>query len=301
MRGGRFEGLGRRDPRDAVAVVARHQDQQFARGAAHLEVQRTPEADGVACERLAQPPLQFRVAGFPDLVPRPDAAEINVTLPEREHDFPRPASVRPPNCVNPAALLGFVRPTGVEHHAVAGLKRAFEPDAHAGGGDVPDLAQEHAALFGEARVDQRLVVDAPEPARVQPARKGHLHLVQPFRKRGGRGCVPARRHGIQRLAVNPGDAGDVLRGLQPAFDLERRHAQPHQIGDHLDAREVLRAEQVTAVAQRHGAAIGHQLVRQAAGLRAFAAVGRAAAEGFAGQALARVGHAQRAVDKDLQR
>ena len=50
-----------------------------------------------------------------------------------------------------------------------------------------------------------------------------------------------------------------------------------------------------------GHAIDEQLIRQAAGLGTLAAVGAAAAEGFAGEALAGVGDAQGAVDENFQR
>ena len=46
-------------------------------------------------------------------------------------------------------------------------------------------------------------------------------------------------------------------------------------------------------------AIADDLVGEPAGLGAFASVGRSAAEGLAGQALAGVGHAERTVDEDL--
>ena len=59
----------------------------------------------------------------------------------------------------------------------------------------------------------------------------------------------------------------------------------------------MRAEQIRLVAEVALLAVDDQLVRQAARLGALPAVGRAAAEGFGGQALPRLRHAQRPVDE----
>ncbi len=62
----------------------------------------------------------------------------------------------------------------------------------------------------------------------------------------------------------------------------------------------MRGEQVTAIPQIYGLPVGYQFVGHTAGLGAFTAVGAAAAEGFAREALAGVGHAQRPVNEHLQ-
>jgi hypothetical protein len=51
------------------------------------------------------------------------------------------------------------------------------------------------------------------------------------------------------LAVNPRDAGDVFGRLQPALDLERGDAGAHEVGEHVEAGEILRAEQIAAIAE----------------------------------------------------
>jgi hypothetical protein len=89
--------------------------------------------------------------------------------------------------------------------------------------------------------------------------------------------------------------------FQPALDLERGDAGAHEVGQHVEAGEILRAEQVAAVAEVNLPAVGDEIVGQAAGLGAFAAVGGAAAERLAGEALAGIGHAERAVHENLQR
>ena len=99
----------------------------------------------------------------------------------------------------------------------------------------------------------------------------------------------------------PGDVGDVLGRLEPALDLQAGDAQLDQLGDQVVRREVLRAEEVLRLAEVDVLAVADDLIGHPAGLGALAAVGRPAAEGLAGQALARIGHAERAVDEDLDR
>ena len=106
---------------------------------------------------------------------------------------------------------------------------------------------------------------------------------------------------IQGLAVDAGDVGDVFRRFEPAFDFQRGDAGADQLRQHFQPGEILRAEQIFPVAERHRLAVGDQIVGHPAGLRAFAAVGRASAQRFARQALAGIGDAERAVNEDLQR
>ena len=83
--------------------------------------------------------------------------------------------------------------------------------------------------------------------------------------------------------------------------LNGTHARGDQLGNQSIGRQILRAEQILLLAQVDVAAVANQLIGQSAGLRALAAVGTATAQRFAGQALTRIGHAQRAVDEHLQR
>ena len=120
-----------------------------------------------------------------------------------------------------------------------------------------------------------------------------------FRRGGGAG----REGGgdpVDGLAVDAGEVGDVLGALEPALDLERGDAEAHQVGQDVEAGEVLRAEEVAAAAEVDLPAVGDEVVGHAAGLGAFAAVGGAAAERLGGEALAGVGDAERAVDEDLE-
>ena len=106
---------------------------------------------------------------------------------------------------------------------------------------------------------------------------------------------------IERPAVNPCDVRDVLRGFESALNLERRHSGANQIGQHLQARQILRAEQVALVAERNRVAVGNQIIGKATSLSAFAAIGGTAAQRLAGQTLAGISNTQRTVDEDFQR
>ena len=208
--------------------------------------------------------------------------------------------------VDEATLLAFGRLALVEDDAVAGLERAFETHRHAVRGDVDDRAEVGAALLAEAGVDELLVVDAAEPARVQAARERHLHrviLFLPDLQGGAVGIgtlgesIPG---GVHRATVGLRDGGDVFGGLQAALDLQGADAGADQVGHDFDAGEVLRGEEIGLVTEVADHAVDHEFVRQAAGLGAFAAVGRAATERFARQALAGISDAERAVDEDLE-
>ena len=90
---------------------------------------------------------------------------------------------------------------------------------------------------------------------------------------------------VESVSINAGDVGDVFGRLQSPFDLEARNARVDELPYQVVGREVLRAEKIFSVAKRDDVAIAHQIIRHATRLRALAAIGAAAAERFAGQAL----------------
>ena len=105
---------------------------------------------------------------------------------------------------------------------------------------------------------------------------------------------------VDRGAVRLRRRGDVLRALEPALDLEAAHAEVGQLADQVVRRQVLRAEQVRASPRSRSRR--RRSARTAAGRPGtLPAVGAAAADRLAGQALAAVRHAQRPVDEDLDR
>src|SRR5438309_1010868 len=298
----------------------------------HFHLDRPLEMWPVAGETLTQPPVQFGIARLPHFVADVNPREINVAAAEGEdltrwdgHPACLPLSghtvrmlcdrrqarrLSYVDFIDPSALLFFLRVAGVEHHAIARLDRREQMDENFPALDTRHFTEIDTALFTETGVDKFLIVDAAEPAGVKPAREGHLYFITRSAERGMRNVfrdcvrsefrVPSSEF-IERPAVNPCDVRDVLRGFESALNLERRYPSANQIGQHLQARQILRAEQVTLVAERNRFAVGNQIIGQATSLSAFAAIGGTAAKSFAGQTLAGISHAQRAVDEDFQR
>ena len=86
-------------------------------------------------------------------------------------------------------MLVIAAVAGVEDDAVASLQRAGEADVDAVTNDASDFADEGAALFSEAGVDELLVVNALKPAGGKATAEGHLHFVfSIFDFRLTRGC-----------------------------------------------------------------------------------------------------------------
>ena len=65
----------------------------------------------------------------------------------------------------------------VEHNAVAGLERSLQFDKDFLAPDSSHLTEVNATFFAEPGMDQLLVVDAAEPAGVQPTGEGHLDFI----------------------------------------------------------------------------------------------------------------------------
>ena len=291
-----------------TGFIPRDDRERLANLAVDFNVDGLLKARGIAGKTLAQALVQFGIVRLPQLVPDADAIEINVAVPELQNGFlgARGLVLEMLDSIDAPALLLFVRPSGIEHHAVAQFQRGLQMQGHFPALDPGDGAQEHAAFFPEARMDQALVIDAAKPAGVQAPGERHLHVVprrSDFLCRGRiRGRIRRRRpETIQGLAIDPGDAGDIFRRLEPALNFERGHAGAHEFRQHVQPGQILGAQQIAPVAQRHREAVGKQLIGHPAGLGAFAAVGRAAAERFAGETLAGISHAQGAMHKNLQR
>src|SRR2546423_1158725 len=139
--------------------------------------------------------------------------KTNVALSELQHRF-GPGGF---DSVNPPSLLRLVGMPSVEHNAVAGLERPVQFQNTFLPLNSADLAQENAALFPEAGMDQLLIVGASQPAGGKAARESHLHLILCLR-RGffsegsdlwGRVSKFSRRY-IQGLPVNARDIGHVF-------------------------------------------------------------------------------------------
>ena len=97
------------------------------------------------------------------------------------------------------------------------------------------------------------------------------------------------------------DVGDIFGRLEPALDLERRDAGGNEFRHDRIGGEILRREQIFLAAEIDILAIADEVVGQPAGLGALPAVGAAAPERLAREALSGIGHAERAVHKHLER
>ncbi len=267
-----------------------------------IPIDRSREPGRLAGKRSAELPVQRGVIGLPHQVPYPDPGEVHRTGAKAQFHLTflvRTARERT-HFKDPPAFLGLVGTPGIKSHAVPRANRTGQPEAYAIPSDLEDFAEKDPAFFSEAGMGQFLVVDAAEPTGVQPPRKRHLQFIPRRRRRNALVWLP-RSELIQRLSVNPSDAGHVLRRLETSFDFQGSDSALDELWQDLQSGKILRRQQITAVAQVHGASIRHQFVGQPAGLRAFAAIGAAATQGFAGQALSGVSHAQGAVDEHLQR
>ena len=105
---------------------------------------------------------------------------------------------------------------------------------------------------------------------------------------------------VQGLAVGAHGAVDVFRALETPLDLEAPHTGPDQPRQQRQGHQVLGREQVVEVSLAAQRAVHQQAIGQTAGLGALAAVGGAAAPGLAGEALAAVADAERAMHEGLQ-
>ena len=109
------------------------------------------------------------------------------------------------------------------------------------------------------------------------------------------------QRGVDGLAVGAHHVVDVVRGLHAALHLEGAHARVDHLLEVVDGAVVLGAERAgVARGLHHVALLVHQVVRQAAGLGAQAAVGRAPGGKRAHHTDTGVAEAQGAVAKALQ-
>ena len=112
--------------------------------------------------------------------------------------------------------------------------------------------------------------------------------------------VARHENAVERGAISAGYSIDIFGRLHAAFDFQGRHTGAYQIRKQVDAAQILRGQQVVARC-RERLALRHvmQCVRQAARLRAQAAIGRAPADERGHEALARIAHTQRTVGERL--
>src|SRR5258707_667618 len=90
------------------------QRQWQSQRAMDLERHWPPKTGGLRFKTAPQFPYQFRIAGFPKLVPRTNPAQIDVALPEAESSFAGKSFGFEIDAVNPSAFLLLFRFSGVE-------------------------------------------------------------------------------------------------------------------------------------------------------------------------------------------
>src|ERR1035437_738327 len=93
--------------------IVRNERERFAFDAMHLDFNGPLKLWRVTFEALTQSPVQFGIAGFPQLVADVDAREINVAATKPEQDFQRAAGILPaelafPNRVHFSNIPGLI-------------------------------------------------------------------------------------------------------------------------------------------------------------------------------------------------
>lgn len=248
-------------------------------------------ADGnVAGERLPEFFLELGIVGFPESVADMDPGEVEVTVLE--------AKTFALDLINATALFGVGVAAGVEDDAVAGLEGNERRNLDEVGTNVGDGAEVGSPFFSEPGVDEILMVDAVQPAGKKSARECHLELIPIFP--GDWSWLFRRENGVDGFSINLSDGGDVFRGFQAAFNFKTGDAESHEIGDFLNGGEILRGEEVTAIAQVAERSVNDQAIGKAAGLRALAAIGAPLSQGFARETLSGIRHAEGSVDKGFE-
>ncbi len=159
-------------------------------------------------------------------------------------------------------------------------------------------AQRDTPLLGVVAANQDLVVVPVEETVREPARKRELHFLDVARSERDR---PAGPGGVDRLAVVTRDVGDVFGRLEPPFDLQAGDPQLDQLRDQVVGGQVLWAQKILDVVKVDAPAVADDLIRHAAGLGALAPIRRAASQGLAGEALSRIGDAERTVNEHFDR
>ncbi len=216
-------------------------------------------------------PPHCRIIGLPHDRAAGDRRQIHI--PAAKRDF-QPFSPDAPDRKNPPTLFILLGMPFIKNHPIAGLQVAARFDQHALSSNPNDSSHAQAPAFGKARVHQLLMIHAPEKPVGESARETLRKLPLPL---AGEGELPRLGCRIDRRAVRLRGCRHVMRALQPSFDLEAADAERGEIGDDIMRREILRAEQVSLIAEIAHGAIDAQLIRQPAGLRALAAVGAAPA------------------------
>ena len=285
---------------DMAVTIVGNEGQRRARAPVDFERDRALKPNLLALKCRAHFAIERGVVGLPDELSTAHPTPVDITVAETQRSFAGAAGL---DLVNSATLLTLIGFTGVEDQAVARFQRRRKTKRNGVVFHPRHFAKEDAAFGPEAGVGELLIINPTKPAGEKTAGETHLEFVAgrlrlEFRRRDTR---EVGHHFIEGLAINPRNAGNVFRRLQATLDLQRGHSDANEVGQNLEAGEVLRAEQITFVAEGNLEAVRDQVVRQTAGLGTFAAVGGASAEGLTRETLAGIRDTEGAMHKHLKR
>ncbi len=246
---------------------------------------------------------KLRIVGLPDDCAARDGRQVD-TVPAQldlDRQFVR-RHVDAMRGVHSAALLVLIGMPFVEHDTIPrlenrGVVRGVDGDDQAVRRDRRHGADTNAPALGKPSLHKLLMIQSRQKARGEAARETLLQVEFPL---AGEFKGAVLIGGIERRAIRLRRRGDILGALESPLDFHAAHPRADQLVDQVIRGEVLRAEQIGDVAKLASFAIDDQLVGQAAGLGTLTAVGAAAPQGFARQALSAVGDAQCAVHKNLK-
>ena len=292
--------LGGLDPRGHPVGIDQFQSQPISRRGEDPHGHRNPLHHHLGGVGLFQPFPQARVVRPPHPGPHgnPPQVQIATAKGERQRAVGVPQRL---DLEDPASLLVLFGMALVEHHPIP----RFQFDQRAGARSAhnhpvvlnsADLPHEHAAMLGEPPLDQFLVVDPLQEARGEAAREA---LRQVGLLRLGQFQATSCASRFERLAIGRRRHRDILRALQPPFDLQAADPGRQQLGHQVPRRQVLRTQQVRLLPQVAQLAINNQLIRLPARLGTLPAVRAPPPQRLAGQALAAVGDTQGPMDEDL--
>src|SRR5581483_7283804 len=117
--------------------IAGNQRHWRSRRAVHFQADAAPKFWNVSLKALAQPAVQFRAAGFPQLIPDMKARKINVPLSKMQNGFPATLLY----FIAPPALFVCRRTARIDNRSVAGFQGALQFDGHAVASDPAHFAQ----------------------------------------------------------------------------------------------------------------------------------------------------------------
>ena len=290
LREGGLDGTLQRNQRTHGELTRTHD--KWLPGLARKDHVKGAEVSGLesATVRLAETPVQFRIIGFPDPVTHLETGRIKMSVAEVVTILP--------DLIDPPTLLLIGVGSGIKDNPVPGLERCLRIESDEVGSNPGNGSKEGSPLLSKAGMDQFLMIHTMHPAGVETAGKSHLELVAILIACFAR---MACQSSINRLPIDLANRRHILGSLESSLDLETLHTGSDQLRDIVHRGEILRREKVALIPEIPQRAVNDEFVGHTASLGALTAVGTTLPERFAGQALARVGNTESAMDEDFER